>query len=324
MMDHGGLIWAPARILCGILSFFYRLVSGIRVLFYHVNILPVRRLSCPVISIGNITSGGTGKTPAVIFLARALSEAGKNVSVLTRGYKGGDEARLLEQKLPMVEVLVGKNRFRSGRRASGEVCIMDDGFQHISLHRDLNILLIDATNPFDNRKLLPRGFLREPLTSIKRADLLLLTKVNLADQQRLQEIKREIQELNIPVVETIHKPAEVILAGEKKESFSPNILYGKQVTAFSSIGSPDSFSRTLKGLGARVEQHFVYPDHYRYKRKDVEYIKRKAGRTLMVTTEKDGMRLPADFSGYYMLRVELTIISNRESWEHAIQKVISR
>ncbi len=293
------------------------------------------RLPVKVISIGNLTLGGTGKTPAVISVAQEAKMRGFNPCILTRGYKGkvkdtcfvskgdkpllntqeaGDEAFLMAQILEGVPIVKGKDRYKSGLFAldnlySELLFILDDGFQHWKLHRDVDVLLIDATNPFGNEKLFPEGILREPFSAMKRAHIIVITKADMAIQGAITTITRKIKQYNsdAPIFTASHKPAGLISAlGEAVEL---NTLRNKQIYAFSGIANPAYFQSTLRSTGARIVEFMNFRDHHIYSRKDMDKIKSEALGLEIVTTEKDLVKLkeldvPDNLSA---LRIEFSI-----------------
>ncbi len=286
-----------------------------RAFCYANGLFRTRRLSCPVISVGNITVGGTGKTPLVMALAKGLTERGITVAILSRGYRrseasgsivsdgqslllspgaAGDEPYLMAKNLPGIPVLVGKNRFTYGERAIERFgvrgLILDDGFQHLQLHRDLNIALLDSQTGFGRGCLLPRGILREPLTHLRRAHLVLFTKVeNIEDCSSLEAEVRKIH----PSVSIFHSSYEpTTLVGQKGEKERTESFRGKKVFAFSGIARPESFTLFLRKLGIEVVKETAFPDHYKYTLEDLLSIERES-RSVdgVVTTEKDMVKL---------------------------------
>ena len=282
------------------------------------------RLPSKVISIGNITLGGTGKTPAVIKLAIEAKKRGLKPCVLTRGYKGkskdicfiskgegplmdtrqaGDEAWLMAEKLRGIPVVKGRDRFRAGIFALendqlavvnlqySKLFILDDGFQHWKLHRDIDVLLIDATNPFGNGRLFPEGIMREPFSALERADIFIISKSDVAGQEAVSEITGKIKKYNnkAPVFSASHKPAGTInIAGEINIS---NALRDKKVYAFSGIANPAYFQATLRSMGADIVGFRKFRDHHFYSQKELDEIKKESMGLNIVTTEKDLVKL---------------------------------
>lgn len=287
------------RFLFSLLEWLYNLIIFLRYFFYRIGLFRIRKLPCAVISIGNITTGGTGKTPLVRFLATACKERSLRALIISRGYKSkgkeakiifdgkellvtpeeaGDEALMLSQVLPGIPIITGVDRYSAGRLALAEfqpdLILLDDAFQHWQLARNKDLVLIDATNPFGFGHLLPRGLLREPLRVLKRADLFLITKVNSVQEEKLAEIVGVLRKYNesAPVFMARYENRALRLYEEKGQSrkLEADYLQGKKVLAFSGIGNPASFQQSLEECGAEVIHHFIYPDHYQYTERDVE------------------------------------------------------
>jgi tetraacyldisaccharide 4'-kinase len=284
---------------------------------YDRGFLPIRRLPVPVVSVGNLTVGGTGKTPLVIHLAELLRDQGKRPAILSRGYGGrprdpvevvsdgkrvlcepiicGDEPFMMARRLREVPVLTGPERFLTGREAvdrfGADVLLLDDGFQHRRLYRDADILLIHARNPFGNGRLLPGGPLREPLTALRRARWVIRTGPKPAAGEN--EIPPALPGYDRPVLRALHRPSRLVRVADG-ESLPLDFLEGKKICAFAGIGSPDAFRRTLDLLGCATAAFLAYPDHYRFNREDLGEIRRLAAvgdAAWYVTTEKDAARL---------------------------------
>jgi tetraacyldisaccharide 4'-kinase len=298
-----------------LLSLPYGWVVRSRSLFYSVKLLKTKILPCPVISVGNITVGGTGKTPLVMTLAKGLMDRGISVAILSRGYKGtktsepvvsdgkslflspeesGDEPFLMAQVCKGVPVLIGKDRFANGRIAFRKFgmkgLLLDDGFQHLPLHRDLDILLIDSTIGFGDQHLLPRGILREPLSHLRRAHLILLTKVE--DPETCRPLEKKIHEIH-PRAQVFHSHYQpTSLIGPKGEQEALTSLKGRKILALSGIANPDYFSSLLRKWGTEIVSEAIFPDHHFYVSKDLSFIKEKSkGADWIVTTEKDMLKL---------------------------------
>ena len=301
------------------LSHLYGLAMRARAALYSRGLLRQQSLPCRVISVGNLTLGGTGKTPVVIALAKALRDRGRKVAVISRGYKrrsgasvleisdghalrghpddSGDEPFLIAQRCPGVPVAVGANRPLVGRylvdRYRVDTVILDDGYQHMALRRDMDILVLDASAPFGNGYLVPRGRLREPLSAIGRASAVLVTRASQAG--RLEELKDRVRAVApmVPVWVTDFTASGVVQVGGSA-SVEPSALKGERVLAVSGIGNPESFQRLLTAVGATVVDHCVFADHHAYSQGDLERIRRlaeQAGVDRIVTTEKDAVKL---------------------------------
>ncbi len=300
------------------------------------------RLSCRVISVGNIVSGGTGKTPMVQWLARRLAERGARVAVILRGYGGrqsetggvvsdgervlmtvdesGDEAQLHARALPGIPVLIGRDRVAAGERAvqefGADVVVLDDGFQTWRLQRDFDVLLIDATNPFGNGHLLPCGVLREPVSAVARADAVVLTKTDAVDEETLKRLETRLRQWlrdDTLIARSRHKPtcflrcsAGILPASCHRdgEPLPLSHLRGAKVCALSALADNSSFLTTLQRLGLVVEVAHRFPDHHRYAQRDWQAA--RASGLPVVTTEKDWVKLsPAWLTPRtYALRIE--------------------
>ena len=279
-------------------SFIYGLGIRVILLGYKVGISRSRRLNCKVISIGNITWGGTGKTTLIQMLAKRLAADGRKPAVLIRGY-GEDEDRILKRALLDIPVFVGRDRIKCGNRAideySVDTILLDDGFQHWRLDRDVDILTINSLDPFGNGHLIPRGILREPVAGLKRADLFFLTKTDLVKKERLSGIKERLKRLrpDALLVESIHKPV-CLYSPAKRERVGLDAIRGEPVALLSGIGDPKSFQRTVEALGAKIVLNFTFLDHHRYTTKDLKSL---VGSCLasdvrtVITTQKDMIRL---------------------------------
>ena len=323
----------PLRTVLRLLSLPYRGAVAARNRLYDLGFLPQAKLPCPVIAVGNLTVGGTGKTPTVILLANMLREKGYRPAVLSRGYGGnarssvgivsdehqllmgwreaGDEPVLIARAVPGVPVLTGPRRSLTGRiavdRFNATVLILDDAFQHRQLFRDLDIVLVNGALPFGNGLLLPGGPLREPEASLRRAHLIIRTG---AEGDPIEPLEAAVA--GLPLFRGIHRPKGII-EGYGSPLLSAGLLRGEKVSAFAGIGRPEIFRRSLIALGADVVSFTIFPDHYRYSRYDLDALRRLAaasGSQRIVTTEKDGIRL-ADFPEFMaeisLLRVEMEI-----------------
>lgn len=284
--------------LLSVTAFFYGFLVRLHGFFYRANILKSHAAGVPVISVGNITLGGTGKTPFTLMLARHFSEKGKKTGVLIRGY-GEDEWKMLEENLKDTgaEVFVGRDRVEQASIAlkkQKDIIILDDGFQHRRLRRDLDIVLIDAHHPFGNRSMFPRGILREPIDGLKRGDIFILTKTDAAQDKRYA-LTKEIKEITKgrPVLLARHTARDFVdINGEKKEKRED--LKGKTVCLLSAICDPDYFAHTAGSCGLSVGTHFSFPDHYDYRLQDLEKVIKHCEREnieYVITTEKCAVKL---------------------------------
>jgi tetraacyldisaccharide 4'-kinase len=253
-------------------------------------------VDAPVVSVGNLTLGGTGKTPFSVYLADHFLAGGRKPAILIRGY-GDDEHRMLRDELPDVPVYTGRDRVKSAETAikrNADVLILDDGFQHRRIKRDLDILLVDSLRPFGNGFLFPRGVLREPASSVARADIIVVTK---ADKIGPKEKKDLFDGLSIaapgkPVAFARHKVT--FLSDVTGSSYSRDYLKGKRVCVVSGIADPDYFSETVSGLGGIVDESFDFGDHHSYTQKDIDLVARVAKDEkfdIIVITTKDHVKI---------------------------------
>ncbi|OGW87272.1 MAG: tetraacyldisaccharide 4'-kinase [Omnitrophica bacterium RIFCSPHIGHO2_02_FULL_46_11] len=287
-------LWKPFLMLA---SAFYSIGLDIHRTLYQIGILKRRSFSCPVISVGNLTWGGTGKTPIVEYIARFYLNRGNIPLILSRGY-GADESRALIRQLPDALFGIGKDRYQSGRKAlerrQANVAVLDDGFQHWNLKRDLDVVVVNVLNPFGNLWLIPRGILREPLSSLKRASIVVLSDVNLTPRKDLEHLKNAIRAV-APKVEFVeaHREALYFYRPGSRERISPDRLQGQRVTSFSGIGTPRSFQMLLNQLGMKTIRNFEFSDHHRYSDQELNEIlkaKESSESDEIVTTEKDFFR----------------------------------
>ncbi len=267
---------------------------------YRKGIYRATKVDAPVISVGNLTTGGTGKTPMVAWVVHQLMAAGASPAVVTRGYKAregrSDEAEMLTRTCDCAMV-VNADRVAGARTAivaGADMIVLDDGFQHRRIHRDLDIVLIDATNPFGYGHVLPRGLMRERPTALQDADILVVTRCDQVDQAELQAIFDQLHEYapHAPICQATHKPTAVLGDDDNVRDIAE--LAGKRVLAFCGLGNPESFFTTLRHVGADLVSHIAYDDHTAYDQKTVETINDYAAQAqadVLVTTEKDAVKL---------------------------------
>ena len=330
--DSGASPLFSYRFLLYMISKVYGGAAKLRRQFYKKALLKSKRLPCLIISIGNITVGGTGKTPMTMYVAQVVKQLGYKVAIISRGYKGkaekvggivsdgkalrmtpemaGDEPYLMANRLKNVPVIVGEDRFNSSRLAirkfDPDVIVLDDGFQHLRLHRDLDLVLLDYRKPFGNGHLLPRGVMREPVSALACAHAIILTRSDMVNDNEMSSSREKLHfyKRKKPVYRTIHHPFVYhITSGEKKifeknmpEIYrqDPDCIRGRTAFAFSGLADNHHFLRTLERLQCNVLGHMAFPDHHVYSERDLNDISAAAKSSLvqcLITTEKDYVRI---------------------------------
>ena len=348
------------------LAYVFSGLVQLRLWLYRKRILRDQPLGCLVLVVGNLTVGGTGKTPVVEMFAKALRDRGRKVAILSRGYKSkapplwqkwwfrlnhiaeppprvvsdgvkvwldsevaGDEPYMLARNLPGVVVLVDKNRVKAGAYAikqfGCDTLILDDGYQYLPLKGRINLLLIDKTNPFGNGFTLPRGILREPIKHLARASYVLLTK---SKGVRDTELEAMIHKFNpgVEIIECAHQPQYLqhIATGER---LPLTALAGRKIGAFSGIAAPEGFEAFLREAGAHLATTRRFVDHHRFTPQDLVDVfaeAQAAGVELMITTEKDAVRLNASEKTTipcYYLRLEIDILRGAADFQEAVSKI---
>ncbi len=266
---------------------------------HEKKILPRKRLPFPVVSVGNLTWGGSGKTPLVEYLARKISERHATPLVLTRGYSH-DEIEQVRHHLPRVIIGVGKDRYSVAMQESQKtrihVAFLDDGLQHWKIERDIEIIVVNALNPFGNEKLIPRGILREPLSALNRAHIVVISHVNLVEPEALEKLKNRIREMapNAFIVESYLEPLFLYRAHRRKR-VSIGRLQNQKVTTFSGVAMPQSFQMLLTKCQIRPTRNFEFTDHHDFSENELEEIKtisQSSSTEEIITTEKDFYRAP--------------------------------
>ncbi|RMH73104.1 MAG: tetraacyldisaccharide 4'-kinase [Gemmatimonadetes bacterium] len=332
LYDHPLPFWAiPLRGLLWWCSILYGAAVRIRRTGYETGILKSRQFPVEIVSVGNITVGGTGKTPFVIYLAQKYQAEGKTVVTISRGYKAesdtvivvsdgqnrlkewktcGDEPYLIALKTSGIPVLACRHRAKACQFAieqfNPDVIILDDAFQHWQVARDQDVVLVDAMCPFGNGHLLPRGILREPLSALNRASQIVLTRVSAPAEIHLK--------VDRPLLHTKHRPVRFRSA---LETIPLQAVQGLAVVAVSSIGNPQGFHHTLQELGGEIRQTLIFPDHHPYSTADVVRIRAVAQQVhakAIITTEKDWVRLESlpHTNDFWVLEIELQILNTSE------------
>jgi tetraacyldisaccharide 4'-kinase len=291
----------------------YGAVVSIRNFAFDRGWLPAHDAGVPVVSVGNLTLGGTGKTPMVEWVARWFRQRGVRVAILSRGYGSeqglNDEGRVLEENLPDVPHLQGSDRVKLARIAVAELrtelIVLDDGFQHRRLARDADVVLIDALDPFGPGQLFPRGLLREPVRSLKRARVVVLSRADLIGQAKRAAIRSDAERTagRLQWVEARHAP--LCLIDDQGLNSPLQDLKRLAIAAFCGIGNPDGFRRTVMPLCRNLLDFRIFPDHHNYTASDVAALKHwveELGANLVLTTQKDLVKLRASVLGPAPLR----------------------
>jgi tetraacyldisaccharide 4'-kinase len=335
-----GAVAAAGRLGLAAAAKVYTPVITVRNRLYSKRWLKIYTADAAVISVGNITVGGTGKTPLVVWLYNFLQQKNISCAILTRGYKTGrdklsDEPAILAKNCPQAKIIVNPDRVAGAEKAVGQfgvqVLIMDDGFQHRRLARDLDIVAVDATLPFGYDKLLPAGLLREPVTAISRAHAVVITRTEQLPEYKISQLEQKLMSFNpnLILARSIH---EVVCAKTiDKGTFTIDQIKEKKIFAFCGIGNPDAFFSTVKGCGLNVVETKIYDDHYCYTDKDVEQIIRQgedAGADVILTTEKDWTKtalfaMHKEDITFAHLQIQLKICAGEDKLKQLIEDKIS-
>jgi tetraacyldisaccharide 4'-kinase len=293
----------------------------------------------PVVSVGNMTLGGTGKTPMVEWIARWFRSHETRVSIISRGYKseeGGrnDEAQELEQRLDDVPHIQNADRVAAAKIAVEEletqVIILDDGFQHRRLARDLDIVLLDALEPFGLDHVFPRGTLREPLAGLRRADAVILSRADLIEPEQREAIRRRVEKYAPKTVWAEVRHAPHVFFNSSNGQIALESLKDQPVAAFCGLGNPTGFRRTVESLGCRLVDFYEYPDHYAYSRDDIAQLTAWAEQqkvSALLCTHKDLVKIGLDQLGevpLWAVRVEIDFLSGQEAFETKLDAILAQ
>ena len=333
---------APGRLLLRLLSVAYSAGMAARKALYDRGVMRRRRLPVPVVCFGNISAGGTGKTSTVVTAALELARSGRRPAVLLRGYKrgdpsgvtvlakgrpvsleeAGDEALMLYRMLEPagVPVLVSADRFASGTIAAAElgadILLLDDGFQHFALERDVDIVLVNATAPFSADSVLPGGNLREPASALARADAVIITHCEQVSQEAIDSLHAEIKRLSpdAEIIESMHSP-ETFIDPATATQVDLNTLKGRQASVLSGIGDPGSFEGVLKKMKIELKQIWRYPDHHVFTAQELAAAETAREGLPLITTYKDFARFPSGWQqllggGVLILSVKIVFLCN--------------
>ncbi len=339
--EQRGLMASTARLALCVPEFFYSTVMRLRNTAFDAGVLKMHRAAVPVISVGNITTGGTGKTPFVALVCELSKAAGAEPGIISRGYRaaspeGNDEKKVLQILAPNVPHEQNSVRIEAARRLLSthpqcNALVMDDGLQHRHLHRNLNLVLIDATCPFGFGHVLPRGLLREPLSGLRRADIILLTRCDLVSEQQLREIEaRTLRESGLSsdkILRTEFRPCGLRTASGRQQAIES--LHGQPVYLASGIGNPEAFHQTCQSAGLTIAGTRWFPDHHDFSDVDLRCIlsdAAAAGASTVVVTLKDLVKLPG--AGDDVLALEIApyfpVAKQRQTLESAIRAAILR
>jgi len=341
-----GTAAAVTRMVLWALTPAYRLAVALRNRKFTRDTSAVIRVDVPVISIGNLTTGGTGKSPMVIWFSQRLRELGLRVAIISRGYGGqrdgsvtrpNDEALEMQQRLPDVPQLQNPNRIKSANIAIEELetqcLVMDDGFQHRRLHRDLDVVLIDATNPFGYGYLLPRGLLREPMGSLARADVVVITRCRQVSQTAIDAILKVISQATTdkhppPVICQTQTVAKRWLQFDG-QSMEVGDFGTDPVVACCAIGNPESFIKTARASGANVVGQKFFSDHHTFSRSDIESVvqlAREKGADRIICTHKDLVKIAINnFDGipFFALQIDLEFVHGEDAINEQLNLVVA-
>lgn len=341
---------SPLEFILYLCSLAYGAIVRMRTSFYKNGILKSKRLSCKVISIGNLTVGGTGKTPLAMYIANLLKRAGYQLVIISRGYGGsaektggivsnektirmsveqaGDEPYLIATRLAGIPVMVGSHRYQSGKQAilsfHPDILLLDDAFQHIQLQRDLDLCLCDAKKPLGNGYLFPRGMLREPVAHLRRADAVILTR-----DQRSNDVSASVNMIQKyipgkPIFSCSYRPSE-FREPANDQTHHVEILTGRKILAFSGIAQNDKFAAMLSELGGHILKFIPFSDHHWYTNSEVTQILRMAKDLhvdYIVTTEKDYVRIGNRLSSSFptlILVISLSFGEDTEAFENFVR-----
>lgn len=337
------------RVLLRFASFWFWLGANLRLGLYRIGLLRKLTVTAPVICAGNLTTGGTGKTPAVAWITGYLFEKGRQPCIVSRGYKSepghekpkNDEMVVLKELLPGAPHIQNPDRVAGARKAihdGADAIVLDDGFSHLRLERDLDILLFDSLNPFGWGRMLPRGLMREPLRSVRRAQFAIFTRADIASRERLRDLEDTIRCKGFTggIAHAAHAPVKLVRISDGEE-VPLKELKGKIVAPFCGIGNPRGFERTLESLGAELSKMgtLVLDDHAKIdantlERQVVPFIRtsREFGAELAVCTQKDAVKFRGSGAGsdalvpIYELRVEFRIIKGESELKAAIDAAL--
>ncbi len=331
--EKKGILASFALSLFTFLTIVYLLLHVLRKLAYKLHLRPVRSLQRKVISVGNITVGGTGKTPFIEVLSSMVRKKKLKPVILSRGYGSrdgvaSDEFLVLKENLPGVGHYTGPSRYSTGMKAlekeNPDIFLLDDGFQHWQLKRDLDIVMIDALNPYGYGRLAPRGMLREPLSALKRADMFVITRNDQVEPRIIEILKESLRKFNpnAQLVVSNHEASSLRNVQTRKKQ-KVDFLKNRKVLGFCGIGNPRAFHALLNHLGAQIAEFHAFRDHFRYTAEIIQLMSKEAkllGCSVLVTTQKDGVKL-REFKTelpVFELLIELKITEGLQALENEL------
>jgi len=342
------------RVLLSPLSHLWETLYRIRRSFYEYGLLKKNYFKVPIISIGNVTFGGTGKTPMIIWLTKTMEDHKLKPAILTRGYKGelehksgiikggqrfrsnpkqfGDEPLLISRKMKSGAVIVGKNRSANLKKYFAEVepdvVLLDDGFQHIQLYRSYNIVLFDASLPLDRYRTAPMGYLREGLTALKDADAIVVSRADQVPEEKIESLLDMLSHhhrSDIPISKFKYAPDGVLDCFDNRV-MDVSDFAGKNIVALTAIASPESFYQIIEDNGGNIVEKCIFPDHYFFTQSDINEILMKCAKynAIVVASEKDMVkirRVTQDKKIVY-INISVRFLSGEEELVKGIKKVL--
>lgn len=339
-------------ILLSPLAFLWEWIYRIRRMMYDYNVLQKSHFEVPVISVGNLTFGGTGKTPFTIWLVDYLNKKGLKSLILTRGYKGkfengsgmircggifrvnpseyGDEPALMDRKLQDATIIVGKNRSQNLRfyydQVQSDVVVLDDGFQHINLHRNFDVVLFDASLPIERYKIAPRGYLREGMTALKDADAIIINAQPWVDEDNIVAIEEMVVgncRDNVPVSRVAYEP-QGLFNGSYQKVYNVEQFDGVNAVLVAGLASPGSFYKFVESLGINIVKSIYYPDHHDFTVGDIDHILTSATQEgcVVITTEKDIVKIRRISTDARIMFLDIDVVFTK-NFEGFISKLSS-
>jgi tetraacyldisaccharide 4'-kinase len=333
--ERRGVVPALLRSACTVASWGYAAGVTLRNGAFDQGWRRVHHVDAPVISVGNLTTGGTGKTPVVAWLAQRLTQQGRRPAIVSRGYRSldgseNDEARVLARLCPGAIRVQNRDRVTGSQTAiqqdGCDAIVLDDGFQHRRLHRDLDVVLIDALQPWGYGRLLPRGLLREPVSALRRADLVVITRADLVSTEHLADLRLELTRCGAPprLATVRFQPQRLIRTDGLSEPLS--VLDGQRIAAFCGIGNPRGFEETIAPWNP-VAACRQFPDHHHYTPQDIadlEQWRQSVGADLLVTTLKDLVKWPPDQSAVRAIDIGVEFLAGQDRVEELLVGCVGR